>query len=1112
MLNVSSAFKNALANDWRKYLISATITLQDNTVLTITNEDLMATGNNIEDGLCDDSSFGALGGAPIGSITLRLNNVDASYSEYDFTRARVVLQIGLRFEDDTTEMINRGEYYVETPTYTDTAVTLYCLDNMYRLDYPYDSDLVYPASLGTIVRDICTEFGLDLNTQNFPQNSFVVNESPANGQTTYREVLSWCAEIAGCYARCDVSGGIIFGWYDQTILEDYYDDDDESRMIPLNSISEQNLGLDDIIITGVVLNREEEETTTVTQTLPDGTVITYDQTSPVIHTYAYGTTDYAIELNGKNGFITATNAQSIVDRIGAQLTGIRYRKANISHLSLPYMQAGDIAIMTDRKQNKHVMLITRTVFTFGSYQQTASAGKTVAQNSSVQYSALTKQYSEARQEIYKEVQARQEAVAELAAKISDNASGLYATQVESPPHSGSYIYYYHNKPDLEDSDIQLVFSTVGFTVTANGTDPNPTWYGLTVDGQLIASILNTTGVNADWINTGQLSVHKTVGSTEVEMLFVDCDTGTVRISDQVQAIDDARKVATNYLTYNANVGLDVGYNGTSAKTRITGGGVEIFDENGASAAEFSASGVRVGESGKHRVELSSDKLEFINEDATTVGEMGTAEDATFSVIGEIVFTGHPEDEDHGGTSYGTFDVETAHEPITPLSAQNKIHVVLNLIYINSGNARVPVNYVDIEQADTEYEMLAAVYYEDVFWVNFYIQYVSADNVIRIRTNPLDGKVYSLGGEIDFEFTADYNYAAAAPYYTFGTRQAGDNKGAYSVVAGYNNEASGFTAFAEGENNEATGQWSHASGYGTLTSGNYSTAEGFETVSKGVATHASGVGTIASGLDGQVVIGKYNVENPDWVFIVGNGADNSNRSDMLILDKNSKIDVFGAQPRIVLNSSYSSKIGEEPPSSGVALGYNGVFDKNGDMCAYSDVYRGQNDQLRRGFMSTRKNASGTRIQNGFFLLINNDDSLGVEFSSTSARNAWVSALGLGDTTHAVNGSATSVQTAKDTTLCSTGSLSAGQYIIVAEASFAANTSGRRVIFLTDSNTGANLNRFTILQQAPSPSNTTILSLTYLARLSSATTFYLRAYQNSGSTLSVTGGIDYIKLHN
>ena len=52
--------------------------------------------------------------------------------------------------------------------------------------------------------------------------------------------------------------------------------------------------------------------------------------------------------------------------------------------------------------------------------------------------------------------------------------------------------------------------------------------------------------------------------------------------DAMDAASDAEKVATNYLTFSQQNGLDVGYANTQAKTRISGSGVEIFDGNGTS--------------------------------------------------------------------------------------------------------------------------------------------------------------------------------------------------------------------------------------------------------------------------------------------------------------------------------------------------------------------------------------------------------------------------------------------------------------------------------------------------------------------------------------------------
>lgn len=81
----------------------------------------------------------------------------------------------------------------------------------------------------------------------------------------------------------------------------------------------------------------------------------------------------------------------------------------------------------------------------------------------------------------------------------ENASGLYETKVPQP--NGSVITYYHDKKNLEDSQIRMVFNSAGFAMTADG---GQNWYGMQVDGDMIANILNATGIKAEWIKTGKI--------------------------------------------------------------------------------------------------------------------------------------------------------------------------------------------------------------------------------------------------------------------------------------------------------------------------------------------------------------------------------------------------------------------------------------------------------------------------------------------------------------------------------------------------------------------------------------------------------------------------------
>jgi hypothetical protein len=110
----------------------------------------------------------------------------------------------------------------------------------------------------------------------------------------------------------------------------------------------------------------------------------------------------------------------------------------------------------------------------------------------------------------------------------------------------------------------------------------------------------------------------------------------------------------------------------------------------------------------------------------------------------------------------------------------------------------------------------------------------------------------------------------------------------SLSNGINAIASGSYSHAEGENTVATGYASHAEGIFTTANGDYSHAEGFNTIAQGNASHAEGLGTIASG-SGQTVVGKWNKQNnTSSLFIIGNGVDNDNRSDIVLVNNNNVV--------------------------------------------------------------------------------------------------------------------------------------------------------------------------------------------------------------------------------
>ena len=90
------------------------------------------------------------------------------------------------------------------------------------------------------------------------------------------------------------------------------------------------------------------------------------------------------------------------------------------------------------------------------------------------------------------------------------------------------------------------------------------------------------------------------------------------------------------------------------------------------------------------------------------------------------------------------------------------------------------------------------------------------------------------------------------------------------------------------------------------------------------------------------------------------------------------------------------------------------------------------------------------------------------------------------------------------------LAAGSYILEGVASFGTNANGYRQLGFGNNATQANRDRFAIVRAAPTAGVATAVALTMPIEVSSTTTLYLNAYQNSGGSLTVTGGIRCIRI--
>ena len=142
----------------------------------------------------------------------------------------------------------------------------------------------------------------------------------------------------------------------------------------------------------------------------------------------------------------------------------------------------------------------------------------------------------------------------------------------------------------------------------------------------------------------------------------------------------------------------------------------------------------------------------------------------------------------------------------------------------------------------------------------------------------------------------------APYYTLGERLANSTVGNFSVAFGLDADANGYCSYAEGMRNTSNGEVCHAEGWYNTANGfashvegqentadNGSHAEGYHGSATGVYSHTQNLRTVA-GYNYQTAIGKYNDNQSDNAFEIGNGTADNARSNALTVDWSGNVNI------------------------------------------------------------------------------------------------------------------------------------------------------------------------------------------------------------------------------
>ncbi len=476
MYPTSEAYKTAIRQNVRDVCVSGTITLKDNSVINISDEDIVqgslyfteqcVSGENIEIGNVYASEMG-----------LSLNSPPEN--PYSLDGARVVPIFGIDVGEGVYEYVPLGYFYVTEIERKNTAVALKALDGMILLDV----DIAGVQTSGTpfgIVEACCAKAGITLATSQETFNTF------ANAGTTFvlpeesnistcRDLLMWVFQLTGTFARMNRMGHL--------------------EVVP---------------VTARASAREIVKADRFLSDVSDFFIKVAKVTMKVGETeYSQGTDGMTMALE-ENPFLIGREDAGINAALGNilnQVTMAEYTPCNVDFAGDPSLQAGDYVTLTDTGTiggGDVVSIITHHTWRYRGKHNLKAAGKSdLIQGVQSQQSkavATVVGIARAAQEIAK--------TANQSTQLINDAIGGHVLVRRAPGETNEILIMDSADPDQAVKIWRWNMGGLGYSDNCTGADNPARQYevAMTMDGAINANFIKTGKIAAQYITVGSETV------------------------------------------------------------------------------------------------------------------------------------------------------------------------------------------------------------------------------------------------------------------------------------------------------------------------------------------------------------------------------------------------------------------------------------------------------------------------------------------------------------------------------------------------------------------------------------------------------------------------------
>lgn len=395
------------------------------------------------------------------SRNLTVGDATASSVELDLRNTSTPISQGERLvyyqvEDGTENLV--GVFFAEAPTIaTKNTCRVVAYDGIAKLSADFSEWLngnqsLFPLTVRQLAQYACDVAGVTLTKDAFDNEDVEIPAFYAQGVTA-RQIVSWAAQFAGKFVRCNTLGVVEFAWYSNSEVT-----------IAANSLATLTYFQDRLVVQDY--QTEEIKRVQFKQDVNDVGVIYPPDAS--------GNT-FSISSNGLAASLDSSTISSIAESLYEKLRYITYTPLEVLVPRTAKVKAGDIISVTDSAGNAMSTYVMSVYFDQSGLLVSSTGDKTYGDKAAVsseQYKNIPGKVLTLQKDI-DGLRIENKDTSGKLANVSLDVNGL-KTQVSNNSTQIS---------EIEQSSQAINIKLQG--IIDNGVDKLSTGFGLTIDGSCV---------------------------------------------------------------------------------------------------------------------------------------------------------------------------------------------------------------------------------------------------------------------------------------------------------------------------------------------------------------------------------------------------------------------------------------------------------------------------------------------------------------------------------------------------------------------------------------------------------------------------------------------------